>query len=370
LRKEAAMDFRNTRHNQTIGISALGTAAGLAGYALWRRSRLANIEGKVALITGSSRGLGLALARECARLGCDLVLCARGEAELHAASAELSSFGNRVLPIVCDVGDREQVERMMAHASSHFGRIDLLFNNAGIITVGPLETQTLADFEEAMRVMFWGIVYPTLAVVPQMIARGSGRIANTTSIGGKVSVPHLIPYNCAKFAAVGFSEGIHAELRRHGIRVTTVVPGLMRTGSHRNAYFKGDHRAEYTWFSLGATLPLVSMNADRAARAIVRAVRRGQPEIILTPQARAIATLHGIAPGLTSELMAMVSAFLPRPGGEAGTGRHLGRDSETMVTRSPLTALGRSAARRFNQEPPASAADLGQTTPEQREKIS
>jgi short-subunit dehydrogenase len=364
------MDFRNTRHNRTVGISALGVAAGMTGYALWRRTRLAEIDGKVALITGSSRGLGLALARECARLGCDLVICARDESELQSAAADLSRFGARVLPIVCDVGDREQVERMVAQANSHFGRIDLLFNNAGVIAVGPLENQTHADFEEAMRVMFWGVVHPTLAVLPQMIARQNGRIANITSIGGKVSVPHLVPYNCAKFAAVGFSEGIHAEMRRHGIRVTTVVPGLMRTGSHRNAYFKGDHRAEYTWFSLGATLPLVSMDADRAAASIVRAVRRGQAEIILTPQARAIATLHGIFPGLTSELMALVHAFLPGPNGDAGTTRRLGRDSETAVTRSPITALGRSAARKFNQEPAGTAAELGRTTADQREKIS
>jgi NAD(P)-dependent dehydrogenase (short-subunit alcohol dehydrogenase family) len=364
------MQIRNTRSSTKLGITALGVAAGMAGYALWRRSRMLDLSGKVALITGASRGLGLALARHCAELGCDLVICARNEGELHAAAADLSRCGARVLPVVCDVGDEQQVARMVAQANSHFGRIDLLFNVAGIITVGPLETQTLNDFEEAMRVMFWGIVYPTLAVLPQMIARGSGHIANVTSIGGKVSVPHLVPYNCAKFAAVGFSEGIHAELRRHGIFVTTVVPGLMRTGSHRNAYFKGDHRAEYTWFSLGATLPLVSMDADRAARSMVRAVRRRQAEIILTPQARAIATLHGIFPGLTSELMALVHSMLPGTGAEAVTGRHLGRDSETAVTRSPITALGRSAARKFNQEPPGAAATLGGTTPEQQEKIS
>lgn len=359
-----------SRNSNKLAISALGVGAGVADYALWRRLRMIDLDGKVALITGASRGLGLGIARECARMGCDLVICARDAGELDTAAAELSRLGARVLPIVCDVGDRDQVDRMVAQANSHFGRIDLLFNVAGIITVGPLESQTLDDFEECMRVMYWGIVYPTLAVLPQMIARQCGRIANITSIGGKVSVPHLVPYSAAKFAAVGFSEGIHAELRRHGIRVTTVVPGLMRTGSHRNAYFKGDHRSEYTWFSLGATLPLVSMDATRAARAIVRAVRRGQSEIIMTPQARAIATLHGIAPGFTSDLMALIHAALPRPSEDAGTERHLGRESETAVTRSLITALGRSAARNFNQEPSGGAAEIGRTTPDQQEKIS
>src|SRR5439155_11331763 len=117
---------------------------------------------------------------------------------------------------------------------SRFGQIDILVNNAGVIKVGPLDTMAVEDFEKAVAVMFWGVVYPTLAVLPEMRRRRSGRIAAITSIGGKVSVPHLLPYCCAKFAAVGFCEGLRAELAPYGIRVTTVVPGLMRTGSHRN----------------------------------------------------------------------------------------------------------------------------------------
>ena len=114
---------------------------------------------------------------------------------------------------------------------------------------------TVADFEDAMGTMFWGMVYTTLAALPQMTERGAGRIVNITSIGGKVAVPHLLPYCCAKFAAVGFSEGIRAELAKDHIKVTTVVPGLLRTGSHANAVFKGDHHKEYGWFSLAATRP-------------------------------------------------------------------------------------------------------------------
>lgn len=99
-----------------------------------------------------------------------------------------------------------------------------------------------------------------------MRARRRGRIVNITSIGGKVGMPHLLPYTCAKFATVGLSEGLRAELGREGIRVTTIVPGLMRTGSHLKAMFRGQHEQEFTWFSLGASLPLVSMGAERAAR--------------------------------------------------------------------------------------------------------
>jgi len=335
----------------TAGMATLaGVGVGLAGWKLYQRVRSGeSLAGKVVLITGSSRGLGLALAEEFAAQGARLVICARDQRELEAARARLAAMTTEVLAVTCDVGVQDEVQSLINAATARFGHIDVLVNNAGVIQVGPLQAQTLVDFQEAMDVMFWGTVYPTLAVLPQMKQRGSGHIANITSIGGKVSVPHLLPYSCAKFAAVGFSEGLRAELGRHGIKVTTVVPGLMRTGSHLNAYFKGKNEDEFTWFSLGATLPVSAMSARRASRRIVAAIRRGQAELILTPQAKALALIHGLAPGATADLLGLVNRVLPRAEGE-GRERHLGRESETRVTRSMLTALGRKAARELNQE--------------------
>ena len=335
----------------TAGVATLaGVGVGLAGWKLYERVRSGeSMAGRVVLITGSSRGLGLALAEEFAGQGARLVICARDQRELETARARLETQAAEVLALTCDVSVQDDVQSLINQATARFGHIDVLVNNAGVIQVGPLEAQSLTDFQEAMDVMFWGTVYPTLAVLPQMKQRGSGHIANITSIGGKVSVPHLLPYSCAKFAAVGFSEGLRAELGRHGVKVTTVVPGLMRTGSHLNAYFKGKNEDEFTWFSLGATLPVAAMSARRAARRIVAAIRRGQAELILTPQARALATLHGVAPGITADLLGLVNHVLPQAEGRDHE-RHLGRESETRVTRSLLTALGRKAARELNQE--------------------
>src|SRR6185503_4123757 len=120
------------------------------------------------------------------------------------------------------------------------------------------------------------------AVLPEMRARREGRIVNITSIGGKISVPHLLPYSASKFALVGLSEGLRAELAKDGIVVTTICPGLMRTGSPRNATFKGQHRAEYAWFSIGDSLPVTAMSADRAARQILTACKRGEAEVVLS----------------------------------------------------------------------------------------
>jgi short-subunit dehydrogenase len=330
------------------GVALAGLGVGLAGVALWRRLglRREEVRGQVVLITGSSRGLGLALAHEFARLGGKLVICARDERELETARTRLASTGTEVLAVRCDLTNSEDVQNLIREANARFGRIDILVNNAGTIQVGPLAAQTVVDFEEAMDVIFWGTVYPTLGVLPQMVARRGGRIANITSIGGKVAMPHLLPYDCAKFAAVAFSEGLRAELAKDGVKVTTVVPGLMRTGSHVNAYFKGDNQSEYTWFSLGATLPLVSIDAMRAARKIVQAVREGRAEIILTPQAKLLAMFHGLFPGLTADLFGIVNRVLPTG---AATERHTGKESATKVSESFATVLGRKAAANLNQ---------------------
>jgi len=305
-----------------------------------------DMRGQTVLITGSSRGLGLALAEEFAHHGCNLVLCARNERELTRARQQVENLGAEVLAVRCDVSKPEEVDHLLHVARRQFGRIDILVNNAGIISVGPLQAHTLEDFHEAMDVIFWGMVYPTLAVLPAMIERGRGRIVNITSIGGKVSLPHTLPYNCAKFATVGFSEGLHAELRRFGIRVLTVVPGLMRTGSHVNAHFKGDHEGEYRWFATGATNPLISMSAERAARKIVDATRRNQAEIVLGWQAQALSHAHHLSPGLAAEALGLVNLLLPRHDSHR---KKRGHESESAFTRSALTALGRRAARRYNQ---------------------
>jgi NAD(P)-dependent dehydrogenase (short-subunit alcohol dehydrogenase family) len=308
------------------------------------------MSGKVVLITGGSRGLGFAIAREFAALGSKVVICAREQNELARAAAELRSTGAEVLQLQCDVANQDEVAAMVMRTTERFGQVDVLVNNAGNISVGPIESQTLEDFQQAMDVMFWGQVYATLAVLPQMKKRRSGWIANISSIGGKISIPHLVPYSCAKFASVGLSEGLCAELAKDGICVTTVIPGLMRTGSHINAYFKGDHRAEYSWFSLAATNPLSSISARRAARSIVRAIQRGQAELILSVPAKLAVAVHGLFPGTATRVLGMTNRVMPGTGSD-NKERLRGRECETRITRSPLTGLGKQASREYLQYP-------------------
>jgi NAD(P)-dependent dehydrogenase (short-subunit alcohol dehydrogenase family) len=332
------------------GLALGGVAAALVAATVLRRKPEFSLQGKIVFITGGSRGLGLAMAEEFARRGAQIAICARDPEELERARQTIERHaGGSAMTFVCDVSDREQVETTVQKVQHHFGSIDVLVNNAGVIAVGPMENQTIEDFEEAMKVNFWSQVYSTLAALPGMRARGEGRIVNITSIGGKVSIPHLLPYSCSKFAAVAFSEGLRAELAKTDVKVVTVAPGLMRTGSHLNAEFKGKHSQEFTWFSLSGTNPITSISVVRAAKQIVDSTIAGRAELIISWQAELLARFHGLAPGLTTEILGLVNRTLPRAGDSDE--KRKGKDSHNLVTKSPLTALGQMAAKRYNQTP-------------------
>ncbi|HEX7159952.1 MAG TPA: SDR family oxidoreductase [Trebonia sp.] len=312
-----------------------------------------DIAGEVAIVTGASRGLGLELARELGRHSCRVVICARDEDELNRAAEDLRSDGAEATAVSCDITSDDAPRRLIDTALTSYGRLDIIVNNAGIIQVGPVENARDSDFESAMRIMALAPARIVLAALPVLRKQGHGRIVNITSVGGKVSVPHLLPYSMAKFAAVALSEGLRAELGSGPVTVTTAVPGLMRTGSHMQALFTGQREKEFTWFSLGASLPLLSMDAGRAAKRIVSAMRTRQGEVILTPVAQAAARGADVFPGLTAALLHAMSALLPDPDEQSSrvaAGKNL-RPALSEKVFAAATTLGRSAARRLNELP-------------------
>lgn len=319
-------------------------AAGIACRAYRRWPRL-DLRGRVALVTGGSRGLGAGIAHELLHNGAHVVLCARHEEEVDRAVRHLARSG-RVHGRVCDVTDRADVSALVLETERRVGAIDVLVNNAGQMLVGPLQHMTRADFDDAMAVHFGGALNTILAVLPAMRRRRRGHIVNIASMAGLVPVPHMAPYVASKYALVGLSRALQEELGREHIQVTTVYPGPMRTGSPLRARFKGQHQAEFAWFATCAALPFVSTGGMRAARRIVQALRSGQTEVTIGPPARLAQLLDGVAPGLLSNLLAMVERLLPAPDA-SGTRARTGAESTDALQGTWRLRRTQSAAQKL-----------------------
>jgi NAD(P)-dependent dehydrogenase (short-subunit alcohol dehydrogenase family) len=339
---------------KTSHVLGLAAAAGACGLVL---SRIAGTKygldfyGKSVVIFGGSRGLGLEIARQLAAEGAYVTLCARDVEELERARADLDDRGFSATTIPCDIRDRRDVEGAIQRVIAEHGGIDVLINDAGIIQVGPVELMTVADFENAMATHFWGPLFTILAALPHMRRAGDRRIVNISSIGGKIAVPHLVPYSASKFALTGLSEGLRAELAHEGISVTTVCPGLMRPGSTYNAQFKGQHRHEFAWFHVSDSMPGLSISVRRAARQIIEACRRGDPELIITPAARLAVAMNGISPSFTARVLAMANWLMPSAGDGDADETRSGWQSVSSHVPSVVTRLSDNATVENNELP-------------------
>jgi NAD(P)-dependent dehydrogenase (short-subunit alcohol dehydrogenase family) len=340
-----------TRTQETaLAAGALTLGAAFLSQGLRKRRRI-DFRDRTVVITGGSRGLGLLLARELGQQGAHLVLGARDQSELDRAREDLTARGIEATTVQCNVGNRADAQRLIDEAVAVYGRLDVLINNAGIIKVGPLEHMGLADFEEAMAVHFWGPLYSTLAALPLMQRQGGGRIVNISSIGGKLGVPHLVPYCASKFALTGLSDAMRGELTKDGIYVTTVAPGLMRTGSPFNAWFKGRHRDEFAWFLLSDSLPVATIDARRAAAQIIEACRHGDAQLIITWPAKLAVVANAVVPEAVALAMEWANRLLPGPTGDHGDRAHSGWQSLSDRVPAGVTKLTDRAAAENNELP-------------------
>ncbi|MCJ8166699.1 SDR family NAD(P)-dependent oxidoreductase [Pontibacter sp. E15-1] len=327
---------------------AAGAGALLAARAVGRKMTAYDFNNKTVLITGGSRGLGLVMARQLAAEGARLVLCARDAMELENARLELAGKGAEVLVQQCDVTVQQEVDDMITNVQNEYAPIDVLINNAGVIHAGPVAEMTVEDFDEAIKTHYWGPIYTILAVLPAMKARGEGMILNVASIGGIISVPHLVPYSASKFALVGLSEGLRAELKQYNIKVTTATPGLIQTGSPGHAIMKGQHKKEYALFKIMDSSPLTSVSAEATARKILDALRHGDAQVTTTLPARLGALLHGLSPEFMTDMFGLMNRWLPGEGG-IGKQRTTGSESESALSESFLTKRTQQAAQRNNE---------------------
>lgn len=308
---------------------------------------------KRVLVTGGSRGLGLALAQELLARGARVMLLARDPAELHRAAAALDA-GERLQTVSADVTDATDIARAVDETLCGLGGLDVLVNNAGLIQTGPLGNMTDTDFRAAMEINAFAPLRMTRAALPAL-RHTRGRVLIVSSVGGKVAVPHLAPYSVSKFASAGLGQALRSELAREGVVVTTVLPGLMRTGSARQAQVKGQHGVEYALFATLDNLPGVSLDAHEAARRIVNALVRGDAEVMIGGPAVILRFVQALAPQLTADLLALGNRILPSPTATSDTVR--GRDVEGNLTAH--NPIKRRAETELNQldEGPASPTE-------------
>ena len=352
------------RSSRSSSLSPLWTLAGLAavGYAVSQLQRDPRFfRDKVVLITGGSRGLGLAIARLLRAEGASLALLARDPDELERARQDLLSLPvpdgtandpGEVLTVPCDLAQPAAIPDAVHTVARHFGALDVVINDAGIIQAGPLQNMTVEDFERTMQVNFWAAFHVNRAARPHLHGGRGARIVNVASIGGRIAVPHLAPYSASKFALVGYSSALTTELAREGIRVTTVSPGLLRTGSHVKAEFKGQHAKEFDWFATSNSFPLDSTSAEAAARLIVEACRQGRPVLTFPLSTRAAEIAQAVFPNLTARALELVNRYvLPAPGtGPAAQETRTGAESRSMEQTPEWKTTFADAATKRNNE--------------------
>lgn len=345
----------NSTQKTLLWTAAVGLGGMLTTRFINSRQREIELAGRVALVTGGSRGLGLVLAQTLVEEGARVAICARNKEDLKRAAQTLNAVAKEVgnpYPIValpCDVSDRKQVKSLVRQIEKQVGSVEILINNAGTIQVAPIEEMEMQEYEDSINTHYWGPLFMMEEVLPGMRDRQEGRIVNIASLGGKISMPHLVPYSAGKHALVGLSEGYRAELLKDNIYVTTVCPGLVRTGSPKNAIFKGKHREEQTWFTIGDSLPMTSIPAEEAAREIINACQHGESTLVLSIPAKILSGLNGLMPGLISDTLGWVNQWLPEAGG-IGKQRMKGSESESEWSPSKLTKNTEKAAKQYHQE--------------------
>ncbi len=328
-----------------------GAAATVGTMVVLQKKRHFDLTNRVVLITGGSRGFGLLLAQEFASRGARVAICARDGEELERGRRYLQQFGLDARAFVCDVTQKAQIEHLVEEVERELGSVEVLVNNAGVISMGPVDAMTDEDMKASIDTHIWAAWHACNAVLPAMRARASGRILNISSIGGRVSVPHLTPYAVGKFGLAGLSQGLRIELAQYGVLVTTAFPFPMRVGSFINATMKGQHRKEFALGQIVDSNPLLSQNPERAARNVVEAVIRGDSYIVPSNRGQLAITLAAVFPGLALEATSLLGRFMPSKDGpeSIGSAGVKGKDSESVFAPSVLTVLNDKAARELNE---------------------
>ena len=247
--------------------------------------------GRVAAITGAGSGIGRALALDLAGRGCHLALSDLDEEGLSETVARCEGASVKVTSARVDVADRSQVFAWADRVAEEHGRVNLVFNNAGVAVVSTVEAHSFEDFEWLMNINFWGVVNGTKAFLPHLRASGEGHVVNMSSVFGLISVPSQAAYNSAKFAVRGFTDALRMELEIEGapVSATTIHPGGIKTNIVRNARIDDGPGALGGAASVRETFDkLARTSPEKAARQILTAVANDRRRALIGPDAKVI----------------------------------------------------------------------------------
>ena len=251
-----------------------------------------SFQNKVALVTGGASGIGRALCEELARGGALAVVSDINLEGAEAVAAAIAAGGGRAVAARLDVTRAEDVGRLVEDTVREQGRLDYMFNNAGIGVGGEVRDLSLDHWRQAIDINLWGVIYGTSAAYQAMLRQGSGHIVNTASAAGLVGEPGLTAYSLTKSAVITLSTALRAEAEDTGVRVSVVCPGFVDTAIYENAIGVKIDKDEFL-----AKLPVRLVSAPDAARAILRGVERNQAIIVFPFYARLLWWLTRIHPG-------------------------------------------------------------------------
>ena len=244
-----------------------------------------DFRGKVVVVTGAGSGIGKATALAFAREGADLVIADVNGDRLAIVSAEIEAAGARVMSMKVDVSKRSEVDELAGTVIAERSRVDIVMNNAGVAIGGPFVETPIEEFEWIFSVNFWGVLYGIKAFLPHMMARKYGHIVNTSSLAGLCAMPGLSAYSSTKFAVAGLSEALRAELKEHGIGVTTVCPGVIDTRVVADGRMHLDESSRANRSAVVEFYRRFGWPPERVAKAVLNAVRMDRSVVPVGPEA-------------------------------------------------------------------------------------
>ena len=272
-----------------------------------KEAGLRTFPGAIALVTGGASGIGAGLGRELARRGALVVLADRDGEDARTEAARIAAAGGRAEGATLDVRDASAVDALVTDVFARHGRLDYLFNNAGIVVIGEERDVTLADWERVLAVNLYGVVHGVRAAYPRMVQQGFGHIVNTASLAGLTPAPTEISYTASKYAVVGLSCALRVEAADLGVRVSVVCPGMIDTPIAHHSVLRGGIDRQAVLELAARSRPV---SPDKCASVILRGVERNKAIIVVTPLAKVLALLTRISP--TAAMWFWRTLFLSR----------------------------------------------------------